>query len=146
MLTIICRCQIVATCRIYICSVQFGIKLFNCINHIVFFSDKDTICKTEDLPPAKLIPHPYLCTKFYICHPNATLRSEKYVYKYTDGNHVFNPATELYDYPENVACAVQESKFWTSSPVKLRYNNHLSCTSNMFSFNPSCLLCVTCRT
>ncbi|KAI0212260.1 hypothetical protein LSAT2_002819 [Lamellibrachia satsuma] len=70
--------------------------------------NKATICKTEDLPPGKLVPHPYLCIKFYSCHPNATLRREQFVYKYADGNHVFNPATELSDYPEKVACAKQE--------------------------------------
>ncbi|KAI0212266.1 hypothetical protein LSAT2_002825 [Lamellibrachia satsuma] len=70
--------------------------------------DKATICKTEDLPPSNLVAHPYLCTKFYNCHPSFPHEREQYVYSHYDGNHVFNPATDLSDYPGNVPCAKQK--------------------------------------
>ncbi|KAI0217426.1 hypothetical protein LSAT2_030767 [Lamellibrachia satsuma] len=76
------------------------------------YSDNATICKKEDLPPGNLVPHPYLRNKFYDCKPYVTYKREQNVYMHED--HVFNPYTDDSDFPDNVSCAVQIRKFWTT--------------------------------
>ena len=75
----------------------------------LLLSDKDTICKTEDLPPSNLVAHPYQCNKFYNCEVGFQTEREQFVWGHAD--HVFNPNSDLSDYPPNVKCAKTIRKY-----------------------------------
>ena len=62
--------------------------------------------------------HPYLCNKFYDCKPNATYEREQNVDMHED--HVFNPYIDDSDLPDNVHCAVQICKFWTTMSLSFK--------------------------
>ncbi|KAI0217322.1 hypothetical protein LSAT2_030826 [Lamellibrachia satsuma] len=95
--------------------------------------DTATICKKEDLPPGNLVPHPYLCNKFYDCKPYVTYKREQNVYMHE--NHVFNSYTDDSDFPDNVDCAEQ-------IPVKVCADitcaNGGNCTNNQGGFMCDC--------
>ena len=70
----------------------------------------DTICRKEDLPPHNNVPHPYNCKKYVKCTSDGRATTVMYVWMHKDGNHVFNPETDLSDFTSNVKCAREIGK------------------------------------
>ena len=83
----------------------------------LLLSDKDTICKTEDLPPHDLVAHPYRCNKFYNCQPAFETEREQFVWDHED--HVFNPKSDYSDWPYNVQCAKTIRKYYFNFSIVL---------------------------
>jgi len=75
-----------------------------------------TICREEDLPPHDNVPHPYNCTQFVKCRSDGTATAVQYVWAFEDGQHVFNPKTDISDFIWNVKCARETGRSAQGGP------------------------------
>ena len=73
-------------------------------------ADEANICHGQYTKDYNLISHPYNCKRFVNCTKDGTFVKDDFVWGYTDGNHVFDPQTEMSNRLSDVPCARQSGK------------------------------------